>query len=133
MGIVGRLPLASGLLTGKLNKESLFAESDHRNFNRDGAAFNVGETFAGLPFETGVELAQELQALAPESMSLSQLALRWILDAPEVTAIIPGASRASQVEANCASSDLPPLGEELHRALGDFYERRVKEHIRGPY
>lgn len=131
--IIVRLPLASGLLSGKMTKATQFDPSDHRNFNRDGQAFNVGETFAGLPFEKGVELADTLKELVPEGMTMAQMSLRWILDFPAVSTVIPGASNARQVESNAAASELPPLSSELHALLGDFYEKNVEMHIRGAY
>ena len=131
--IIVRLPLASGLLSGKMTKATEFGLSDHRNFNRDGQAFNVGETFAGLPFEKGVELADKLKELVPEGMTMAQMSLRWILDFPAVTTVIPGASNAGQVESNVSASELPALSNELHGLLSDFYEQQVKMHIRGAY
>lgn len=133
VSIIARVPLASGLLSGKMTKNTTFDENDHRNFNRDGAAFNVGETFAGVPFEKGVELAEELKAMKPEGMTLAQMALRWILDFDAVSVVIPGASRPSQVLDNAAISDLPPLSAELHKKLEKFYQEKVAQHIRGPY
>ncbi len=133
VSIIARVPLASGLLSGKMTKSTTFDKSDHRNFNRDGAAFNVGETFAGIPFEKGVELAEELKALKPEGMTLAQMALRWILDFDAVSVVIPGASRPSQVLDNAAISDLPPLSDALHQKLEKFYQDKVAQHIRGPY
>lgn len=133
VSIIARVPLASGLLSGKMKKSTKFDESDHRNFNRDGAAFNVGETFAGLPFEKGVELTEELALLKPEGMTLAQMALRWVLDYDAVSVVIPGASRPSQVLDNAAISDLPPLSPELHKKLETFYKEKVAQHIRGPY
>ncbi len=133
VSIIARVPLASGLLSGKMTKQTLFAESDHRNFNRDGAAFNVGETFAGLPFETGIELTEELSAMKPEGMSMAQMALRWILDHDAVSVVIPGASRPQQVRDNAAISSLDPLSPELHERLRHFYLEKVEAHIRGPY
>ncbi|RYH11127.1 aldo/keto reductase [Tropicimonas sp. IMCC6043] len=133
VGIIVRLPLASGLLSGRYTTETTFAETDHRNFNRDGAAFNVGETFAGLPFETGVELADALKAFLPEGMTLAKMSQRWILDHPAVSTIIPGASAPDQILRNTDASDLPPLSPELHATLTEFYETRVKDHIRGAY
>ncbi|MGH0052195.1 MAG: aldo/keto reductase [Sphaerochaetaceae bacterium] len=133
VSIIARVPLASGLLSGKMKKTTTFDASDHRNFNRDGAAFNVGETFAGLPFETGVALADELLAIKPEGMSLAQMALRWILDYDAVSVVIPGASRPSQVQDNAAISALPPLSTALHQKLEQFYVEKVEQHIRGPY
>lgn len=134
VGIIVRLPLASGLLTGKFAQNTRFAEDDHRNFNRDGACFNVGETFAGLPFEKGVELADAIkQNHLPESMTMVQLALRWILDHEAVSTIIPGASSSEQVRSNAEASDLNALGDEVHQALAEFYKAQVQQHIRGAY
>ena len=133
VGIIVRLPLASGLLAGKFDAGTTFEAGDHRTFNRDGAAFNVGETFAGLPFAKGVELVDALKPLVPASMSMAQWALRWILDHDAVTAVIPGASSPAQVRANAAVSELPPLAEELHEDLRHYYENAVAAHIRGPY
>lgn len=131
--IIVRLPLASGLLSGKMTKATQFDAGDHRNFNRDGQAFNVGETFAGLPFEKGIELADNLKELVPEGVTMAQMSLRWILDFPAVTTVIPGASSAGQVESNVSASELPPLSHELHDLLSDFYMQHVEDHIRGPY
>ena len=133
VGIIVRLPLASGLLAGKFTKDYTFDKSDHRNFNRDGQMFNVGETFAGLPFEKGVELADQLKPLVPEGVTMAQMSLRWILDYEEVSVIIPGASRPSQAIDNAHASDLPRLPESLHDRLATFYDEQVHEHIRGPY
>ena len=131
--IIVRLPLASGLLAGKFTKQTTFAESDHRTYNRDGQAFNVGETFAGLPFETGVELADAIKPLVPQGMTMAQMALRWILDHEAVTVIIPGASSPQHCVDNAEVSDLPPLSDDLHHSLADFYAKKVHQHIRGPY
>lgn len=133
VGIIVRLPLASGLLSGKLSKETHFLDTDHRNFNRDGQMFNVGETFAGLPYEKGVEFADRIKDIVPEGMSMAQMSLRWILDHDAVSVIIPGASSPQQAEANAAASDLPPLPEELHQQLSELYETEIRSHIRGPY
>jgi aryl-alcohol dehydrogenase-like predicted oxidoreductase len=133
VALIVRLPLASGLLSGKMQKETKFPASDHRNYNRDGQQFNVGETFAGLPYEKGVELADALKAYVPEGFSMAQMAQRWILDHEEVTVIIPGASRPQQAHANASVSNLPDLGPEVHEALREFYEKEVAAHIRGPY
>lgn len=133
VSLIARVPLASGLLSGKMKKNTTFGETDHRNFNRDGAAFNVGETFAGLPFEKGVELTEELASFKPEGMTLAQMALRWILDHEAVSVVIPGASRPSQVVDNAAISSLPPLSAELHKKLETFYSEKVAHLIRGPY
>lgn len=133
VAIIVRLPLASGLLSGKMTKQSRFPQNDHRNYNRDGQFFNVGETFAGLPYEKGVELADALKALMPNGLTMAQMAQRWILDYDAVTAVIPGASRPDQARANAAVSNLPPLEPKLHETLQSFYEREVAAHIRGPY
>ncbi len=133
VALIARLPLASGLLSGKLRKETQFPANDHRNYNRDGAAFNVGETFAGLPYEKGVELAEALKARVPEGFSIAQMAQRWILDHEAVTVIIPGASRPEQARANAAVSNLPPLGADAHAVLHEFYNKEVAPHIRGAY
>ena len=131
VALIVRLPLASGLLSGKLNGGSKFSKNDHRNFNRDGQEFNVGETFSGLPFEKGLELVEEIKKITPEN--LSQLALRWILDFEAVTVVIPGSKSLKQVADNCAASALPSLTEETHKALSEFYLTDVSPHIRGKY
>lgn len=133
VAIIVRLPLASGLLTGKFTKDTTFAPQDHRNYNRDGQAFNVGETFAGLPFELGVALADELKPLVPSGLTLTQMALRWCLDFDAVSVIIPGAKDAAQAHANISVSDLPPLSPDLHTQLKAWYTHQVASHIRGPY
>ena len=133
VAIVVRLPLASGLLSGKYKRDTQFAPGDHRTYNRNGEAFNVGETFAGLPFETGVDLANALKPLVPEGMTLAQMALRWCLDFPAVTTIIPGAKSPAMASSNAAVSDLPPLPPSLHAQLTAFYGARVAGAIRGPY
>lgn len=133
VALVVRLPLASGLLSGKFSRDTEFPPNDHRHFNRDGQAFNVGETFAGLPFEKGVEFADTLKTLVPAGMTLSQFSLRWCLDYDAVTTVIPGARRPEQARANAAASALPPLSPDLHARLEQFYEDEVARHIRGPY
>ncbi|MDY0290330.1 MAG: aldo/keto reductase [Sphaerochaeta sp.] len=133
VSLIARVPLASGLLSGKMKKSTTFGATDHRNFNRDGEAFNVGETFAGVPFEKGVELAEELALLKPEGMTLAQMALRWILDYEAVSVVIPGASRPSQALDNAAVSAISPLSAELHKKLETFYTEKIAHHIRGAY
>ena len=133
VALIVRLPLASGLLSGKYRKDTQFAPQDHRTYNRDGQAFNVGETFAGLPFGQGVELADALKPLVPEGMTMAQMAQRWCLDFPAVTAIIPGAKNPAMARANAAVSDLPPLPADLHEKLSRFYREQVADSIRGPY
>ena len=133
VAIIVRLPVASGLLAGKFTKDSKFVKTDHRNFNRDGQSFNVGETFAGLPFEKGVELADALQPMVPRGQTMAQWAMRWCLDFDAVTTVIPGATRPQQARDNAAASDLPPLPPDAHRNLKEFYDTRVAALIRGPY
>lgn len=133
VALLVRLPLASGLLGGKMTKATVFPADDHRNFNRDGARFNVGETFAGLPFGKGVELAEALRPLVPAGLGMADMALRWCLDHDAVGAIIPGARNAEQARANARASALSPLGAELHAKLAEFHTREVAAHIRGPY
>lgn len=132
-GILARVPLASGLLSGKMTTDTSFGESDHRNFNRDGQAFNVGETFAGLPYEKGIELVDRLKSYKEPKLAMAQWALRWILDFDAVSTVIPGASKVSQAEGNATASKLDSLSPETHLALADFYDSKIKEHIRGPY
>jgi aryl-alcohol dehydrogenase-like predicted oxidoreductase len=132
VAIIVRLPLASGLLSGRYTKATTFAATDHRTFNRDGQAFNVGETFAGLPFARGVELTEELKSILPAG-EMAQWSLRWCLDFDAVTVVIPGARNAEQARGNAAASDLPRLTHETHRRLREFYEENVAQLIRGPY
>lgn len=133
VALIVRLPLASGLLGGKMTKTTAFAADDHRNFNRDGAAFNVGETFAGLPFAKGVELADMLKAHVPPGLTMAEMALRWCLDFEAVSVVIPGAKSPEQAHANIRAASLAPLGSTRHVQLASFYERHVAAHIRGPY
>lgn len=133
VALIVRLPLASGLLAGKFTAQSTFPSNDHRNFNRDGQQFNVGETFAGLPFEKGVEVTAALRPLVPPGLTMAEMALRWCLDFEAVSVVIPGAKSPEQARANARASQVPPLGGELHGELAEFYERSVAPHIRGPY
>ena len=133
VALIVRLPLASGLLTGKFTKDTTFGENDHRNFNRDGKFFNVGETFAGLPFDKGVELAEEMQAFVPESLTMVQMAQRWILDYDEITVVIPGASSPEQARENASVSKLPALPQQLHARLAYYFRTQVAPNIRGDY
>jgi aryl-alcohol dehydrogenase-like predicted oxidoreductase len=133
IALIVRLPLASGLLSGRYTKQTVFPETDHRTFNRNGEQFNVGETFAGLPFERGVELTETLRPLVPQGMTMAQMALRWILDFEQVSVVIAGARNAAQAAANAEASSLPPLSRELHEKLKSFYETEVAANIRGPY
>ena len=130
VALIVRVPLASGLLTGKFSEEARFSSSDHRNFNANGEAFNAGETFSGIEFSEGVQLAREIGLTLPDG-SMPQLALRWILDHPEVTTVIPGASNVAQVQGNVAVSDLPNLSMEAHKKLRVLYDEKIKAKIRG--
>ena len=133
VGIIVRLPLASGLLSGRFDAETKFSENDHRNYNRDGQAFNVGETFAGLTLAKGAELVGRLKPLVPANMTMAQMAMRWILDHEAVSVIIPGASSVAQAMENAAVSALPSLPVSLREELARFYRDEVHGHIRGPY
>jgi aryl-alcohol dehydrogenase-like predicted oxidoreductase len=126
VGILARVPLASGLLTGKMTRETRFAPNDHRVFNRRGQYFDRGETFAGVDYKTGLDVVEELRPLVPEGATMAQFALRWILMFPAVSTVIPGAKNPEQARANTAGADLPPLSPETMAAIADLYERRVK-------
>ncbi len=132
IGIIVRLPLASGLLSGKFSRDTTFAESDHRNYNKDGNAFSVGETFSGIEFSKGLELVEALSKFKPGSYTMAQFAMRWILDHPAVSTIIPGASSAAQVLSNTVVSELASLPEQLHHQLYDFYVQQVEQAVRCP-
>ena len=132
VALIVRLPLASGLLGGKMTTATTFPASDHRNFNADGQKFNVGETFAGLPFAKGVALTDALKPLVPTGLTLPELALRWCLDFDAVSVLIPGAKNPEQARANTRAAALPPLSPALHAQLAEFYTREVAAHIRGP-
>jgi aryl-alcohol dehydrogenase-like predicted oxidoreductase len=133
IAIIVRLPLASGLLAGKMTVNQQFATNDHRRYNQDGQCFNVGETFAGLPFAKGVELADALKAFVPAGLTMAQMAMRWILDHEAVSVVIPGATKLEQVAGNASASALSPLGDALHAKMEQFYTQQVAAHIRGPY
>jgi aryl-alcohol dehydrogenase-like predicted oxidoreductase len=126
VGILARVPLASGLLSGKMSHVSKFAKDDHRNFNRHGEAFDRGETFSGVDFETGLNAVEQLKKLVPPGASLAQFALRWILEFPAVTCAIPGAKRPAQVTDNIAASDLPPLSKASLKRIGKLYNDVIK-------
>jgi aryl-alcohol dehydrogenase-like predicted oxidoreductase len=129
VGVLARVPLASGLLTGRLSRETSFPRNDHRNFNRDGKYFDRGETFAGVDLETGLEAVEQLRAIVPEGWTLAQFALRWILMFDGVTCAIPGAKRASQVEENVGASELPPLSDAQMERVREIYELWVKPQV----
>ena len=126
VGILARVPLASGLLSGKMSPGSKFAKDDHRNFNRHGEAFDRGETFSGVDFETGLSAVEQLKKLVPSGASLAQFALRWILEFPAVTCAIPGAKRPAQVMDNIAASDLPALSKATLKRFAQIYEGQIK-------
>jgi aryl-alcohol dehydrogenase-like predicted oxidoreductase len=129
VGILARVPLASGLLSGKLTRQSTFAADDHRQFNRAGEAFDVGETFAGVDYETGLAAVEEVKAVCPQGMTLAQFALRWILMFDAVTCAIPGGKRPSQVEENCSAADLPPLSPPTMDAIRRIYDERIRGQV----
>lgn len=131
IGIIVRLPLASGVLSGKMSKDQHFAANDHRSYNRRGEAFSQGETFSGVPFEMAVDLVDELKEWLPEGLTMAQMAMRWILDFPAVTTVITGASKPEQVVENASVSELPPLSAGLHGKLASFYKDKVEAHICG--
>jgi aryl-alcohol dehydrogenase-like predicted oxidoreductase len=128
VGILARVPLASGLLTGKYDESTTFPANDHRNFNRHGEAFDVGETFAGVPFEIGVQAAREVAAIAGNT-STAAFALRWVIDQPGVTTVIPGARNVEQVRGNVAAADLPPLTGSQLADLERLYDERIRAHV----
>lgn len=132
VGIIVRLPLASGMLSGKFSKDTAFAETDHRNYNKDGEAFSVGETFSGIAFDKGLEIVDTLKQSVPEGMTMAQFAMRWILDHEAVTTIIPGASSASQVTQNARVSQLPVVDKAVHETLFAYYESDIEKYIRCP-
>jgi len=129
VGILARVPLASGMLTGKMTQQSQFEPDDHRNFNRHGEAFDVGETFSGVPFDEGLQAVEELRRFVPQGASMAQFALRWILMFDAVTCTIPGAKRPSQAEDNVGAAALPPLSGDALAAAAEVYERLIKPHV----
>lgn len=129
VAVIARVPLASGLLSGKITAATQFAAEDHRNFNRNGEAFDVGETFAGVPFETGLAAVEEVRKLVPAGASMAQFALRWILMHEAVTVVIPGARNGEQAKANAAASDLEALSSDVMAASREVYERLIAPHV----
>ena len=129
VGIIARVPLASGLLTGKYDESTTFAADDHRSYNRSGEAFDVGETFSGVPYDVGLAAAREVSALAPSDLTTAQLALRWIVDQPGVSAVIPGARTPEQARANAVAGTIDPLPPATLAALERIYDERVREHV----
>jgi aryl-alcohol dehydrogenase-like predicted oxidoreductase len=132
VGILARLPLSSGMLAGKMTRATSFAEDDHRSFNRQGEAFDRGETFSGIDFETGLAAVEELRALVPPGVPMATWALRWILMNDAVTCVIPGAKRPQQVEENTRAASLPPLDTATMTAVRDLYDRRIRALV-APY
>jgi aryl-alcohol dehydrogenase-like predicted oxidoreductase len=129
VGILARLPLSSGMLTGKMTRETKFEKDDHRLFNRNGEGWDRGETFSGVDYELGLAVVESMRPLVPSGQTLGDLALRWILDFDAVTAIIPGAKRADQVEQNVRPSELPPLDAALRQKLRAIYDERVRSQV----
>ncbi len=129
VGILARVPLASGLLTGKMTPQTSFDLDDHRHFNRHGEAFDVGETFSGVDYKTGLEAVEALRPLVPPGATMAQFALRWILMFDAVTCAIPGAKRPSQAEDNVRAADLPPLSEETMAKVREVYDRYIREQV----
>ena len=129
VGILARVPLASGLLTGKMRADTAFESDDHRNYNRDGQFFDVGETFAGVPYEVGLAAVEELRPLVPQGATMAQMALRWILMFDAVSCAIPGAKNPAQAADNAAASAMPPIGDESMAAVREIYDRRIRPHV----
>jgi aryl-alcohol dehydrogenase-like predicted oxidoreductase len=129
IGVIVRVPLASGLLSGKMTRQTTFGPDDHRAFNRDGSAFDKGETFSGVDFETGLEAVDELKKLFPDDPSLAVWALRWVLMFDAVSCVIPGASKLAHVESNVTASDLPPLTGEQMAGVNTVYEKYIKDPV----
>ena len=129
IAVIARVPLASGLLSGKFGRSSTFAADDHRAFNRHGQAFDVGETFAGVPYEVGLDAVEEIRRLVPAGLSMATFALRWILMNEAVTVVIPGARNAEQARANAGASDQAALGADVMAAATEIYARKIAPHV----
>jgi aryl-alcohol dehydrogenase-like predicted oxidoreductase len=129
VGIIVRVPLASGLLSGRFDESTTFAPDDHRNYNRHGEQFDVGETFAGVPYEVGLEAVRELREVVPPGVAMAEFALRWVIDQPGVSVVIPGARNPEQVGQNTASAELAPLDEEQIAGVAEIYERLIRPHV----
>jgi aryl-alcohol dehydrogenase-like predicted oxidoreductase len=126
VGIIARVPLASGLLSGRYDRDTRFGADDHRNFNRHGESFDVGETFAGVDYETGLEAVERLKPLVPPGVTMARFALRWIIDQPGVSVVIPGARTPRQAEANASAAELPPLDEATRRSVTAVYDELIR-------
>ena len=129
IGVIVRVPLASGLLTGKMTRDTSFEKDDHRNYNREGQAFDKGETFAGVEYEKGLRAVEELKRIKPKDFTMAQFALKWILMHDAVSCTIPGAKRPSQVEDNCRASDLPDLSKQVLDGVREIYKTYVKADV----
>ena len=129
VAVIVRVPLASGLLSGKITRDTVFAKEDHRNFNRNGEAFDVGETFAGVPFEIALEAVEEVRKHVPCGVGMAAFALRWIVMNDAVTVAIPGARNEAQAKANASASDLPVIGAEVMAAMEEIYRTRIAAHV----
>ena len=129
VGIIARVPLASGMLSGRYDANTTFAPNDHRNYNRHGEAFDVGETFSGVPYDVGLQAVEELKRLVDPGMTLAQFALRWVIDQPGVSTVIPGARNPEQVRANAAVAALAPLTDEQLSGVVDVYDRLLRAHV----
>jgi aryl-alcohol dehydrogenase-like predicted oxidoreductase len=131
VAVIARVPLASGLLSGRYTASTTFAPDDHRAYNRHGEAFDVGETFAGVPYEVGLEAVERLRPLVPAGVPMARFALRWILDQPQVTVVIPGARTPEQARANAAAAALDPLPSQVHDAVRAVYDELLRPHVHG--
>lgn len=129
VGIIARVPLASGLLTGRMTRSTRFSSDDHRSFNRKGQAFDRGETFAGVDYAGGLQAVEEIKEIKPVGMSMSQFALRWILMSDAISCVIPGAKKPEQVEENCRAADTPRLSRKVMRQVREIYETHVRESV----
>jgi len=129
IGVIVRVPLASGLLTGKMTRDTRFEKDDHRNYNREGQAFDRGETFAGVNYEKGLQAVEELKRILPQDFTMAQFALKWILMHDAVSCTIPGAKRPTQVEDNCRASDLPDLSKQVLEGVREIYDKYVKADV----
>ena len=129
VGIIARVPLASGLLSGRYDENTTFGADDHRSYNRHGEAFDVGETFSGVPYEVGLQAVRRLKPLVPPNATMAQFALRWILDQPSVSVVIPGARSAEQARGNAAADALAPLSAEAHAAVEEVYRELIAPHV----
>lgn len=132
VALIIRVPLASGLLSGRFTKDTVFDDHDHRHYNANGEAFNAGETFSGIDFKEGVQFSGQIGGLLPDDR-MASWAIRWILDHPEVTTVIPGATKVSQVHSNVAASTLAPLPAATHQQLRQLYDEQIRQKIRGHY